>query len=362
MRIQLDFSRFGRVLSVLAVAACLLPAGGLQAQTKPADPEAVRNASRAAAAKFLDRSRPQAERLAALRDLGYPDDRTAAALLGLGLDRTQSDTIRWEALQRVPYGDGYRETVLKILSDPGDGGEELDANLIADLSRRTAVTPPARIRQQIQSVWRKLLDDRRDKVRLQAYRALVSNHDSVALGLLVESLREGRGVPVPLPEAIDLLDQDGAVNYIGTLRPYLHHEDPSVQAKAARALAGDPESRPAIVELAKNPSTPGEVRLNALRALAREDDQFASYALPLMENGGEDPGIRLAAMKDFVGRMNYNRVAPADQVRFARAVEKLAGEKDLGTDESVKVKSAAQELHAYLLQAFPEVRKSYEKP
>jgi hypothetical protein len=334
----------------------------LRAQTKPADPEAAREAQRTAAATFLDRDRPQEERLAALQNLGYPDDRTIAALLDLGIDRTQSDAIRWEALRRLPYDVKYFDPFLKILGDPRDGGEELDANLIQDLSRRAILNPPAKLRQRIQSVLRKLLDDKRDKVRLYAYRALVSNHDSVALGLLTESLREGQGVPIPLSEAIDLLDQDGSINYIGTLRPYLHHEDPSVQAQAVLALAVDPESRPAIVELAKNPRTPGEVRLNALRALAREDDQFASYALPLMENGGEDPGIRFAAMKDFVGRMNYNRVAPADQVRFARAVEKLAGEKDLGTDESVKVKSAAQELHAYLLQAFPEVRKSYEKP
>jgi hypothetical protein len=361
MRIQLGFSRFGRVLSGLAVAACLLPAHGLHAQTKPANAAAPRDAKRAAAT-FLDRSRPQAERLEALKDFSYPDDKTFAALLDLGIDRTQSDAIRWEALRRLQFNEKYLDTVLRILNDPKDGSEDLDANLIADLNRRTVSTPPAKIRQQIQSVLRKLLDDKRDKVRLYAYRALVSNHDSVALGLLTESLREGQGVPIPLSEAIDLLDQDGSINYIGTLRPYLHHEDPSVQAQAVLALAVDPESRPAIVELAKNPRTPGEVRLNALRALAREDDQFASYALPLMENGGEDPGLRFAVMKDFVGRMNYNRVAPADQVRFARAVEKLAAEKDLRTDEAGKVKDAAQELHSYLLQAFPEVRKSYEKP
>jgi hypothetical protein len=362
MRTHLDFSRFGRVLLGLALAACLTPVGLLRAQTKPADPEAVQDAKRAATATFLDRSRPQEERLAALQDLGYPDDRTFAALLDLGRDRTQSDAIRWEALRRLQYGENYINAVLKILSDPRDGGEELDASLIEDLSRRTVITPPAKVRQRIQSVLRKLLDDKRDKVRLQAYRVLVANHDSVALGLLVESLREGRGVPIPLDEAIDLLDQDGSINYIDTLRPYLRHADPRVQAQAALALAVDPESRPTIVELARNPNTPEEVRLNALRALANEDRQFASYAIPLVEDAGEDPAIRYAAMRDFVGRMNYNQVEPADQVRFAQAVEKLAADERLRADDAQKIREAAKELHLYLRQAFPVIQKHYEKP
>jgi hypothetical protein len=362
MRAHLDLSRFGRLLLGGAITACLASAGPLLAQTEPADAETVREAKRAATATFLDRSRPQAERLAALEHLGFPDERTAAALLDLGVDQTQSTAIRWEALSRLPYDDRYLDAVLKILDDPEDGSEELDANLILDLSQRTMRVPAARVRQRIQGVWRKLLDDRRDKVRLQAYRALIANHDGVALGLLVESLQEGRSFPIPLAEAIDLLDLNGSINHIGTLRPYLQHEDPHVQAKAARALAVDPESRPAIVELARNPRTPAEVRLNALRALAREDDQFASYAIPLIEDGNEDPAIRLAAMNHLTGRMNYNRVAPAVQVRFAQAVAKMAADPGLKTEEGLKLKEAAQDLQVYLRQAFPAIRKQHEKP
>lgn len=361
MRLNQKLRRLGAVLLGVAAAACLMPVERLQAQTKPVDPEALRDVQRAAIATFLDRGRPQEARLAALKDIGYPDDATAAALLDLGADRRQSDAIRGEALKRIPYDDKYLSAALKILDDPRDGGEELDSLLIADLNRRTVGTPPANVRQRIQSVLRKLLDDKRDKVRLQAYRALVSNHDPVAVNLLVESLREGQNVPIPLFEAIDLLDLDGPINHIGTLRPYLQHEDPRTQAKAARALAVDPESRPAIIDLARNSRTPEEVRLNALRALAREDNQFASYAIPLVEDAGEDLDVRYAAMHAVVGRMNYNQVAPAEQVRFAQAVEKLAVDKDLRTEDALKVKEAARQLHSYLLQAFPEIRKHYEQ-
>ena len=361
MRTHRRFRRLGRVLLGVTIAACLIPAERLEAQAKLENPEAYRDAKRAATATFLDRNRPQEERLEALKDLGYPDDVTFAALLVLGNDRSQSDAIRLEALKRLQYDDKYVNAVLKVLEDPADGGEDLDAGLIEDLNRRTTFIPPPQVRQRIQNVLRNLLADKRDKVRLFAYRAAVSNHDLVAVNLLAESLRDGQNVPVPLADAIDLLDFDGSVNHIGTLRPYLHHGDSRVQAKAARALAVDPESRAVIVELARNTRTPEEVRLNALRSLAREDDQFGSYAIPLVEDAREDAKIREAAMHAVVGRMNYNKLAPAEQVRFARAVEKLAAEKDVRTDNAQKLQAAAQELQAYLKQAFPEIRTFYEK-
>lgn len=360
MRAHLPLPRLGRLLLGAAAIACLAPDGRLQAQT---DPQALRAARRAAAATFLDRQRPEAERLAAVEEIGYPDDATAAALLAVGADRSQSDAVRWQALRRVQYGEPYLATVLAILRSPQDGGEELDANLIKDLSQKTAFTIPPLHQQRIQTVERQLLGDRRDKVRLYAYRALVANHDQVALNQLVDSLRRGQNVPIPLPDAIELLDDDGAANYIGVLRPYLGNRNPQVQARAARALALDPESRPKIVELARNPGSPEEVRLNALRGLAREDGRFASYAIPIVEDPQEDPDVRYAAMHSFVGRLNYAPVDPADQVRFAQAVEKLAGDQRLATSErGAEVREGARQLHLYLKQAFPEIKKHYERP
>jgi hypothetical protein len=362
MRIQLTFLRLGRLLLGVAAVACIVPVHRLHAQTKAADVEVSRAAKRASTATFLDRKRSDTERLEAVKNLGYPEAETLVALLAVGADRTQSDTIRWEALRRVHYSDKYLDTVLKILADPQDGGEELDANLIQDLNQKTAFRLPASDQQRIQTVERKLLGDKRDKVRLYAYRALVSNHDQVALNQLVDGLRRGGKAPIPLPDAIALLDDDGSASYIGTLRPYLSHGDPRVQARAARALALDPESRPKIVELAKNPGSPEEVRLNALRGLAREDGGFASYAIPIVENPRESADVRYAAMHDFAGRLNYNKVDPADQVRFAEAVEKLAGDPELKSARGTEVKEAARKLHLYLKQAFPEIQKHYEKP
>jgi hypothetical protein len=352
----------GRALIGVAAGLCLAPAAQLPGQSR--DTESVaqkREDKRRATATFLDRSRTQAERLEAAKHLRYPDPETFPKLLAIGADHTESDAIRLEALRRHPFDDEYIDLVLKILGDPQDGDAELDALLLEDLNRRTTFTLPAELRQRIQTAWRKLLNDARGRVRLSAFRVAVANHDPVAVNRLAESLRRGRDIPVPLPDAIELLDLDGAVNHIGALRPYLGHRDSRVRARAARALAVDPESRPRIVQLVRNPATPAEVRRNALRALAREDDRFATYAIPLLENARENPDIRYAAMHAFAGRMNYSKVEPADQVRFAQAVEKLSRDQTLTGDNAAKIREAARKLLLYLREAFPEIRKHYEK-
>lgn len=361
MRSQQNSLRFGR-LAAAAVVVCVM-AGPLHAQPSRDEALAARRAAhRAAVATFLDRKLPDDTRLKAASSMSYPGTETILAFLELGATRTQSDAIRFEALRRVRWGPQYRDTVLKILSDPADGGEELDANLIEDLARKTAFILPLEDQQRIQAVERKLLDDKRAKVRRYAYRALVGNHDTVALSRLVDALRRGRDVPVPIPDAIDMLHDDGSASYIGVLRPYLDHADPNARAGAARALALDPESRRKIIQLATDPASPAVVRENALRGLAREDEGFAKYAIPIVENERESPEVRYAAMHHLTGRMNYATVDPADQVRFAEAVLKIAGDSGLlRTAPGAKTKDAAVRLHEYLKEHFPEIRKFYEK-
>jgi hypothetical protein len=361
MRPFLTHRLIGRLASVTLTVACFTLAARGAESAQPPDPAAARAAKQAATQTFLDRSRPDAERLEAAARLGYPEDATFAALLAIGADTTQSDAIRLEALRRHRYDEKFLDVVLAILSNPRDGGVDLDTGLIEDVGRRTTFRLPVPVRQRVLGVIRTLLDDPRDRVRLQAYRVLVGAHDEGAINRIADALRRNVTPPVPLAEAIDLIDQAGSVNYITALRPYLKSSNPAVQAQAARALAVDAQSRSAIVALATNAQTPVEVRLNALRALAREDQQFGDYALPLIERGETDPRVREGAMQAFVGRMNYTPVESATQIRFAQAVERFAADASLTVADGARMRSDAQQLHTYLQQAFPEIRKFYEK-
>lgn len=351
------------LLGLLLVAGCL-PTESAQAQdAKTADPEraaAYRAQKEAATATFLDPEAPKKARLEAATKLGYPEDETFEAMLRIGADPAADDEIRWQALRQHRFDEDYLDVVLGILEDPEDGGDELVGDLIEDLTRRTISGLPAPIEQRIRAVLRDLLDDPHEQVRVAAYRSLVGGRDTVAVNRLVEALDAGEEeVTIPLAEAIDLLDQDGSIYHIRTLQPYLDHEDASVQARAARALAVDPVSQPRIVDLALDRTTPEEVRLHALRALAREDEAFAGYAIDLVADPEESATIRHAAMKSLTGRMNYRAVDEDHQIRFAETVERLAGDSVLEDGSDEELRREAAKLLAYLQKAFPAVERHY---
>jgi hypothetical protein len=308
---------------------------------------------------FLDRRRSEAERMSAASQILHPDEKRSEAFLGVAADRRESDAIRFEAFRRHRFDDKWLALALKVLDAPNDGGAMLDSNLSDELNRRLTFRLPAEVRQRIRATWRRLLDDPRDEVRLSAFRVLVANHDPVAVNRLSESLRRRTRSPIPLHEALDLLELDGSINHLTALRPYLDHSDPRVRAVAARALAVDSASRPRIIELATNPEESGDVRADALRGLSREDPKFGSYAIPIVENEQEHGDVRYAAMHSFVGRMNYNRVEPQEQVRFAQAVEKIAVGPSLRSDSAEQIRKEARELLENLKMAFPAVHQFY---
>jgi hypothetical protein len=106
--------------------------------------------------------------------------------------------------------------------------------------------------------------------------------------------------------------------------------------------------------MARDMGAPTEVRLLALRALAREDEAFPEYAIGIVGNAKDNPRVREAAMSALAGRMNYKNINSTLQVRFATVVRSLAVEPR--ADKALQ--SAAAELHAYLVKTFPAVRQS----
>ena len=346
------------LLGVFA-AACLAPAM-LAAQTAQFDAVAYANAKAAATRVFLNANLPVQRRLAVLPNLGAPDAPTRASLLKIGVNKQEDGRIRLEALRRVQFGDPWLNAVLGILGDDADGDAELDAQLIRELGKRTTSFPPPVMRQRIQDTLRGLMDDPRDKVRLHAFRALIGNHDQVAAGVLDERLRSGTNIPVPIPEAINLLFENGATAHFGAIRPYLQNTDPEVQSMAALALGPDQESRQRIMALALSPNAAAKPREFALRGLAQNDEKFPDYATGLVEDRKTNPAVLEAAMTTIVGRMNYTPVPVEQQLRFARAVDALTTGPEPTDPETRKTRANAIELKAYLRQAFPEIRRFYE--
>jgi HEAT repeat protein len=357
---KFDYHAFLSFVVILCVAYALVEI--VNAQPNIDNGRILRDAKRTATAIFVDRNRTAADRLAAAKKLGFPEEATLPSLLAIGIDRSEDDSIRLEAFLHHRFDEKYLNAVLATLADQDDGGVDLKVGLIDDLSRRQTFHLPNELKQRISVTYRMLMNDPREEVRVHAFRTLIANQDPAAIQRLTESFRSGGDFPIPLPEIIDLLDQDGAAKYIAVIRPYLGHTDPAVQARAARALAVDPQSRPMIISLAKNSQTPNEVRLHAIRALASKDDQFASYAIELMEDTSTDLKIRYAAMHGVAGRMNYHKVDAPTMIRFAQVVEKISKERNMRTtEEGRKVQQASKELHSHLRKSFPEIKRFYER-
>lgn len=307
---------------------------------------------------FFDKSKSRNDRLNAIKQMGYPEEATFNRLISFAKDKSEDKDIRLAALKTHRYDDAYFNTVLSILSDPTEPAS-LKAGLIRDIGQRTTFTMPAEMRQRLQSGLRARLDDPDQNVRLAAYRVLVSSHDIVAIDKLVESLRQGSNFTIPLEDGIDLLDVDGSSKHLTTLRPFLNNPNPKVQAQASRALANDPQSRKAVVELATNKKTNKETRKNALRGLAREDENFMQYAINIILDVQESADIRYEAMKNGMGRINYQHEPDTVQIRFAQAIERVAGGRPARTSDGKELTAEAKLLIAHLQKYFPAIGRFY---
>jgi hypothetical protein len=348
------------MLRLIAIGLLLIAHPTAHTQLTDAEVNELRAKKARATETFLDAGQPLSARLEAAEGLGYPDEQTFDALRQLGKDRSENDAIRLVALKRYRYDRQYIDRVLAIVADTTEGAE-LAAGLIEDISRRTTFRQPPEIRQELQRALRERLSDSRDAVRLAAYRALVSMHDALAIERLVQSLRDGGPVPIPLADAIELLDVDGPNKHLVTVRPFLDNPDPSVKAQAARILASDPDSRQEVVDLATESSTARAVRLHALRALSREDERYLSYALRLITDRTEDADVRYAAMEGGMIRLNYHNEPAESQIRFATAVQNLSGQSGVVTSRDQDVGAEAKKLFAHLRRYFPAIEKHFAR-
>ena len=307
---------------------------------------------------FFNKSKSRNDRLNAIKKMGYPEDETLNKLISLAKDKSEDKDIRLAALKKHIYDEAYFNTIMEILTDAAEPAS-LKAGLIKDIGQRTTFRMPSEMRQKLQSTLRLNLDDPDESVRLAAFRVLVSAHDITAIDKIVESLRRGTGVPIPIEDAIELLDVDGSGKHLTTLRPYLDNPNPKVQAQAARALANDPESRKKIVALATNNKTDKDTRKNALRGLSREDGNFMQYAINIILNTQESADIRYQAMKDAMGRLNYHPEPDTVKIQFAQAIEKVATGRPARTSDGKELTAEAKLLLPHLRKTFPAINRFY---
>jgi len=348
--------RITHILIIPSLFFCFLTSFTMCAQK---DTQTIRKEKELSANIFIDKLKTKKERLKALNDMGYPLNETFEKLIAIASDKGEDGDIRLAALKKHKYDDAYFGLVTTILSDPSED-ENLVAGLIENIGRRTTFRLPTEDWQKLQSTLRNRLDDPNENVRLASYRILASSHDILAIDKLVEGLRNGNDIPIPLEDAIELLEIDGPAKHLVTLRPYLNHENPEVRAMVARSLANDPQSKDEIRKIAQGNDDQIEIRKKALRGLSRDDEQFMEYAIELMLNRNENADIRYAAMENGMRRMNYKDVPNDEQIQFALAVESVSLSRSVRTSEGKDLGAEAKRLLAHLKQNFPIIGRYYK--
>ncbi len=307
---------------------------------------------------FTDRNQPKAMRLKALKSMLGEKEKVRGKVFPLIQNAQEDDDVRLEATRQVPLDKNLLEASDRILNDPRGGTVNFKANLLTEMARRATVEKNETAKQQVVAWARKNLSTHMDKLRLTSFQILVPSGDAEATKVLAEGLRNADKPPVPLAEGLHLLNLAGSAKHVDIMRPFLDHPDVKVRAQAAEGLSADRQSRGKIMEILMNPETPYEVREAALSPMAKNDPGFPRIAFKILGNSQESDKFRRAVVKAMVGRMNYQKVSAADQVRFARIVQSII---DQQKPTRMIIREPYSEVLDYLVANFPAVKKVFNR-
>jgi len=337
---------------VITVAANLIPPAVLAQQIntdslRTAELASVeRNARQVgeAVGVFLDRARPEQQRLAAVQRVAIilqpAQLRQSARLVA---DQQQPLAIRIRALQLAG----------NATHDDADFGMQvvlLAENRTTPMAlRREAMEMIAMMlwtshakNTNLSEITRALRTVSRDAdpgMRRAALTLLASHRDQQALELLGAGLRNSQAALVPPAEAVRLLGLADPSPHFSVLHDILMRPpDPETHLEAVRLLGAHRPSQPHLVRILQDGSAPPALRQAALSSLAANDARnFPEHVLPVVQDERAPRELRLNAIKtvELLRTSRDSRTIAARQPDvFDRAVERLS---EQSADQAVRV-------------------------
>lgn len=278
-----------------------------QQQQQPSGRQALRaeiaeqqQRMRDAATVFLDRTRPVEERASAARRVqAFADPGQVAAAAAVVLDPAETPQIRALALSRIEHAvDRHPELVTGVLRLAATPTTPLElrraaARVVAGLSFSSFTM--VRRSEELLPALRSMTSDPELDLRLTAFGILATAGDDFALQRLLDCVRSPATAPLPVRDCIRLL----GLQSHGDAYPLLHQillqpPDEATRLQVIRLLGGYPESRPALLELLRDPGRSEEVRLAVLGTLYANDlAGFADAALPVVRDTSAPDALRI---------------------------------------------------------------------
>jgi hypothetical protein len=296
-----------------------------------------------AAEVFLDRSRPEDERAAAVAgvDALFRDNQIAAALQLLR-DPGQPPRLRAIALHltqdRIDRDDTLVTDLLSWVRDPGTPRElRHEAQTVFRSLMFSSLAFHAR-RPEFMQILRDLTADAELEVRDWALAFLAAHGDDFAQRQLIACLKSPGKGPLPTARCVQLLGANLHGDFLPALDEVLRQpSDLAARVAALRLLGGYPPSRPEILRLLADARQPDEIRAAVLATLAANDpDHFPVYSLPIVVDEEASAALRVYAIQSVAQRRGGRPKRAADG--FDAAVRKLAE-----TSSSAAVQRAARQ-------------------
>ncbi len=258
---------------------------------------------RADYAKFLDRSRPEDERLEAARDTGgFQSTEALSQSVQIVRDPSEPPQIRALALSKagsdIAKSPDLIEMVLGLLKDPAGPVEVRRAAL--NLLRQMRFTSPVleMKRPEYMDVLRAIIDDADQVLRQQAIEMLAQQKDEYVQRRLLEGLEQPAKALLPPAKAIQMLGYDVHAEYFPILREIVKNApDAATKQEAVRLLSADPTSVGLLTELYRNRGEHEKVRrASAIALQALAPAQFEQHAKNIVLDPDEEEGLRTTSI------------------------------------------------------------------
>ncbi len=247
-----------------------------------------------AAATFLNKSLPPAERIKAIQPYSnLYDQKQVEQFKNVFLDTEETPDVRATALDKiVEYVTGderVSRTELDLFANPrAPRVLRLEALKVeANLTFMHMNAPP---------VYQKLLDDPDIDIRAFAFTKLIVHGDARAQQRLIDGLLNPDAAPLAAPLSIGILSMAPKKEfYPAVYKVFLTTKDPATRLEAIRALAFFPEARKDLIAISRDANEKEDFREAALGALyAGDREHIVDYVTPLL--GNESSPSRLQAM------------------------------------------------------------------
>lgn len=298
-----------------------------------AEVEAYRRQAEQAARVFLDASKPDDERAAAVTGVPtFVDKAHVEGALGVFRNDRESGRIRALALTRLPHAavdqDALLTDLLKVAGNPSAPAALRQAALdVLQQMLFSSMAAHAR-HHEIMTVLRGVMRDPDPAIRESALSILAAHGDDEARRQLLEGLKSRPGAMLPPDASIRLL----GLRPRDEIYPVLHQvmlspPNEAVKVECIRLLGGYAPSRKAIVDFLRDANESTTVRHAALATLnANDAERIAAHALPVVTDERAPEALRVYGILAVQQRRTSPTLRLSGAADFDQAVRKLAAD------------------------------------